>query len=363
MSANWLLKLSEVKKMNENRTLLIQENEIVSLIQKVGLEKFMKKLEVKLERGFKMFADKKIKVPARHEFYFDHGSVESMPAASSDYFGIKIVNTHPENSQKFGIPTIIACGILVDGRNGFPLLITESTILTAIRTAIASAVATKYLSRVDSKIVGIIGTGAQAIHQIHAISLIRNIESVYAFDIDRSALNLFLSTCRKIGFHAEEKSPEELCKISDIIITATCKEKYTEPIVYNAWVREGTHINAVGGDSPGKFEIEKALLLKSKIVVDFIDQAIIEGETQQIDKTKIYAHLGEIVAKRKIGRENSKEITIFDSTGFAMEDLITYEFVFDLAKEIGIGREIDLIIKPKNPKNLYESYFIGEKNE
>ncbi len=342
--------------MNSLNTLLIQEKDLISLIERVDLENFMKKLLTELEIGFKTFANDKIKVPARHEFFFKDGSVESMPAASKDYFGVKIVNTHPLNSQKYNIPSIIACGILVDGKNGFPLMITESTILTAIRTAIASAIATKYLSRKDSEEVGIIGTGVQAMHQIHALSLVRNVDVVYAYDINDITLSNFLSTCKKVGFNSEKKESKKLCQRSDIIITATCKEKFTQPVVYDKWVDYGTHINAVGGDSPGKFELEKSLILRSKLVVDFIDQAIVEGEAQQISEDKIYAHLGEIVSGKKKGRENAKEITIFDSTGFAMEDLITYQFVFDLAKKHGIGEEIDLIAKPKNPKNLYESY-------
>lgn len=190
----------------------------------MGLENFMRKLLVKLEVGFKEFADSKIKVPARHEFFFKEGSIESMPAASENYFGVKIVNTHPLNSQKYNIPSIIACGILVDGNSGFPLMITESTILTAIRTAIASAIATKHLSRKDSKVVGIIGTGVQALHQIHALSLVRNINTVYAYDIDYETLSGFLTTCEKVGFDSEKKEPEKLCQKSDIIITATCKK-------------------------------------------------------------------------------------------------------------------------------------------
>lgn len=134
------------------------------------------------------------------------------------------------------------------------------------------------------------------------------------------------------------------------------QKKFTQPVVYDKWVNHGKHINAVGGDSPDKFELEKSLILRSKLVVDFIDQAVVEGETQQISKDGIYAHLGEIVSRKKRGRENANEITVFDSTGFAMEDLIAYQFVFDLTKKHSVGEEIELIAKPKNPKNLYESY-------
>lgn len=340
-----------------NGTLLLEENDIVKLINKIGLEKFLRLLIERLEKGFADFAKGEITVPVRHEFFFEKGSMESMPAADKNYFGVKLVNTHPENPSVYQIPTIIASGVLVDGKTGYPLLLTESTILTALRTATASAIATKYLARNNAKVIGIIGTGAQSLAQLHAISLVRDVEKVFAFDIDSKALQDFKEAAERLGFKVELTDSETLCRNSDILVTTTCKKKDTPPVVYNSWINDGSHINAVGGDSPRKTELEKELVLRSKLTVDFIDQATYEGEAQQVSKNKIYAHLGEIVAGIKQGRTGN-EITIFDSVGFAMEDLITYQLVYELAMKENIGKRIKIVAKPKYPKNLYSSYFV-----
>ena len=254
-------------------TLILEENEIINLINcRTTLKKFIEKLFTVMEDGFSDFAKRQIINPTRHEFYFNKGSVEAMSASDDKYFSCKIVNTHKDNPNSYGLPTIIANGILVDGETGYPLMITGSTILTALRTGIASAIATKHLSKKGDKSIGIIGNGAQSLPQLHAISHVRNIETVYIFDTDiqasksfkKSAKNLF----KDLNVHIVS-NPRDVCYKSDIIVTATCKDKDTLPVVKNKWVTEGTHINAVGGDSPRKIELEKSLIDRSKIIVDF----------------------------------------------------------------------------------------------
>lgn len=150
---------------------------------------------------------------------------------------------------------------------------------------------------------------------------------------------------------------QDVCSKSDIFVTATCKDKNNSPIVYDKWIEDGTHINAIGGDASNKIELEKSLLERSKIVVDFKDQAVYEGEVQQIFDGKIYASLSEIVAGQKSGRRNNDEITIFDSVGFAMEDLQVYRLIYELAIKEEIGKRIDITSIPKNSKNIYQSFF------
>jgi ornithine cyclodeaminase/alanine dehydrogenase-like protein (mu-crystallin family) len=343
-------------------TLLLEEADIVYLIRdRIGLDGFLNQILEALERGFKEFATKQITVPSRQEFYFSKGTMESMPASDRDYFSCKIVNTHLENPSKFGVPTIIASGLLVDGLTGFPMMITESTILTAMRTGIASAIATKYLARRGSKTIGIIGNGAQALPQIHAISLVRDIKKVYAYDTDFEASKSFKRTTERLFKDLEitvASNPKSICCESDILVTATCKEKNTPPMVYNEWIYDGTHINAVGGDSPNKVELEKSLLERAKVIVDFMDQAVYEGESQQISRDKIYGDLAEIVTRIKIGRIKDDEVTIFDSVGFAMEDLQVYKLVYELAIKEGIGRRVNIASRPKYSKSIYDSYFL-----
>jgi ornithine cyclodeaminase/alanine dehydrogenase-like protein (mu-crystallin family) len=230
--------------------------------------------------------------------------------------------------------------------------------LTALRTGTASAIATKYLSRKDSNSVGVIGNGAQSIPQLHALSLVRDIKTVYAYDTDKAATESFKKTVEKLlGVKVRVTDEEIVSRQSDVIVTVTCKERNTPPVVYNKWVANGVHINAVGGDSPNKVELEKSLVERSKLVVDFRDQAVYEGEAQQVSKDKIYADLAEIVTNQKDFR-NDNEVTIFDSVGFAMEDLVTYKMIYKLATEQKIGKRINIASKPKYIKNIYESYFV-----
>lgn len=342
------------------KTLLLEEHDVVGLVREIGLTNFLSSLIVRLEQGFQDFSDGKIKVPARHEFFFDKGTIESMPCADAEYFAVKLINTHPENPSTYCMPSIIGCGALIDGRNGYPVLLTESTIVTALRTAAASAVATKYLAgkAADApQTFGIIGAGAQAIPQMHALSRVAKFSKVFVSDLSLASCEQFKKSASRLGFDVEITDAKNLCEKCDLITTVTCKKRDNTPVIFDNWIGSGTHINAVGGDSPGKFELEKSLLLRSKVVVDFYPQALVEGETQQISKEQTYCDLGEIVSGRRKGRECKDEITIFDSTGFAMEDLVTYNLLYELAGKFKFGKTIDIIARPGNPKDLYESYF------
>ncbi|MFA5049846.1 MAG: ornithine cyclodeaminase [Candidatus Micrarchaeia archaeon] len=343
----------------EKKTLLLEEQDLVGLVTSVGLDFFIEELIKRIETGFLEFAKGNITVPARHEFFFKKGTVESMPCADDRFFAVKLINTHPLNSRNFNLPTIIGCGALIDGQNGFPVLLTESTLLTALRTAAASAVATKHLYYKNCESFGIIGAGAQSIPQTHAISKVCGFSKVYISDLNPLACAQYKKSAQKLGFDAEILDSKSLCEKSDLIVSATCKARDGKPIILDNWICSGKHINAVGGDSPGKFELDKNLLLRSKVVVDFYPQALIEGESQQLSKEQTYGHLGEIISGAKKGRKDQKEITIFDSTGFAMEDLATYMLVYELSRKLGTGKEIDIVGNPKNNFDLYESYFLS----
>lgn len=330
-------------------TLLLDKEDIAAMIRECGLERFYALLMERLEQGFRDFAEGRITVPARHAFSFGTGSVESMPAADAAHFAVKVVNTHPANPAQ-GLPTVLAVGMLVDGATGVPLMITEGTLLTALRTAAASALATNYLARKNAASLGIIGTGAQALPHLHALSLVRDIGQVYAYDIDARAASDFRNTAARLGFSVEIRKPKEVCT-ADIVVTATTSRT---PVVRTAWIHNGTHINAVGGDAPGKTELDRALVARSKLVVDFIGQAVCEGEAQQVGAAGIHADLASILSGKKKGRLSDKEITVFDSVGFALEDLVAYKLAYALACEAGIGRRIALA-PLRHPKNRYAS--------
>jgi alanine dehydrogenase len=348
--------------MHSKRTLLLDEKDIVCLIkEKIGLKNFLLHLMESLETGFKRFADKRIRVPARHEFFFPFGSIATMIAADDEFFACKLVSTHVENNIKFGMPTVMATGVLSDVQTGYPIMLTESTILTALRTGATSAIATKYLANKKSKTVGIIGNGAQALPQLHALSLIMEIERVYAHDTDRDASKLFKISAEKLlNGKAEIRvtDAKTTCSESDVVVAVTSNELNSAPVIYENWIRNGTHINAVGGSVANQVELEKSLLDKAKVIVDFRDQAIYEGESQQLTKEQIYADLSEIVTSNKASSIGDHDITVFDSVGFAMEDLQAFKLVYDLAISERVGKVVDIAAHPTFSKNLYESYFL-----
>lgn len=343
-------------------TLLLEEDDIVSLVkEKIGLEEFLDKLYDALEEGFGLLAAKRITVLARHEFDFAKGSILSMTAADRDHFICKVVNTHSENPSKHNIPSVIASGLLLDGETGYPMMLTESTLLTALRTGTTSAIATKYLSKRSSKTIGIIGNGVEAIPHLHAISRIRDIDKVYAYDIDKNASQSFKGSAEHIIKIVDTQIVDhvaDLCEESDIIVTVTCKEKNTPPILLNKWITNGIHINAIGGAYLNQVELEKSLIDRSKLVVDFKHPPINVGERQQVSKQKIYADLSEIIMNVKGSRINDDEITIFDSVGFAMEDLQVYKLVYKLAIDNGFTKRIKIGSTPRYSKDLYRSYFL-----
>jgi ornithine cyclodeaminase/alanine dehydrogenase-like protein (mu-crystallin family) len=330
--------------------LLVEVKDLQKLISLIGLKKFMKGLIEKMEFTFSHWKDFEIR--PRDTFYFEEGVVETMPIANEKFYTVKLVNGHPSNPSR-GLLTVTGIGVLVDVKTGYPLIITESTLLTALRTAATTALATKYLAKESAGKVGIIGTGAQSEFQILGISCVRRIKELYCFDIDRSAMEKFKRNIKSLFNRGTIlcKNCEEVVRNSEIIVTATAPKGKIE-VVKKDWLRAGSHINAIGGDAPGKTELDKEILKEAKIVVEFFEQTKKEGEIQNLKKKKIYGELWEIVTGKKKGRENEKEITLFDSVGFALEDWAAYTYLYNFAKRYKIGKEVNLIPKLKNCKDL-----------
>lgn len=271
------------------------------------------------------------------------GILEPCLPISWGYAGVKWVNSHPKNPEK-GLPTVMAVFILNDPKNGFPLAIMDATFLTSPRTGAAGGVAAKHLARENSKVFGFIGCGKQAIFQLLAIKEIFDIELVKAYDISEKAELAFKEFCKKEGVDCMITNAKDACDC-DVLITTTPS---TSPVVKKDWIKEETHINAIGADAPGKQELEIEILKKSKIVVDDLEQALHGGEVNVahslgiIRRENIYATLGEIVAGIKKGREGN-EITIFDSTGLAIQDLAVAKIVYEKAVKKDLGIKIELI--------------------
>ena len=291
-----------------------------------------------------------VQMPPKSYLFFRrfNGDLRVMPAYMEELneAGVKLVNSHPDNPSKYGLPTVMATILLFDPETGAPLSIMDGTFLTATRTGAASGIATKYLARKDAKVLGLIGAGYQAPFEIEALNKVMKIESVKVFSlIEKDAENLAMMARTKFGMAAQSvATAEEAVRDSDVVVTAT---PVRTPIIKNEWVTEGMHINAIGADAPGKEELEAKILTRAKIVIDDWEQASHGGEINlplsngTITKANIYAEIGTIAAGAKPGRVSNDEITVFDSTGLAVQDIITAWHVYQVAEERGIGRDFD----------------------
>lgn len=304
-----------------------------------------------VEEAFRAKGLGKVQMPSKSYVYLDRygGDFRVMPAylEESGATGVKIVNVHPRNPKEFNLPTVMATILLLDQRTGEPLAIMDGTHITNLRTGAGGAIAAKYLARRNSHTAGMVGAGIQARAQLMALSELFEIERVKVCSrTPESARRYAEEMSKRLGVDIRVVSePEEAVKDVDIVVTSTPSRI---PLVLDEWVAEGTHINAIGADAPGKEEIDPLLLKRAKIVVDDWRQAAHSGEINVplakglITKDDIYGELGEIVAGKKCGRASEEEITVFDSTGLAIQDVATAWFVYQKAREEGKGSEMEL---------------------
>ena len=329
---------------------ILTVTDIQKLVQAIGLENFFKRVIAALEEDFSRWDE--FLLSPRHATHYPHGVIELMPCADQQLYAFKYVNGHPGNPLE-GKLSVVAIGLLSDVVSGYPLMISEMTLLTAFRTAATGVLAAKYLARADTKSLAIIGTGAQSEFQVMAFASFFRLEEVRFFDTDKQAMSKFLQnlTGRKFRLIACG-SIAEAVHHADIVITATAAKK-RQSLLNIDDISPGTFIHAMGGDCPGKTELSVDFLKHVKVVVEYKPQTLIEGEIQQCPANLIYAELWELVCKRKPGRQDDREIILFDSVGFALEDFSILRVVYELAKEYQLGTELLLIPEPKAPKNLF----------
>jgi len=313
-----------------------------------NVEQLLKMNEVieAVENAFKYHGIGRVQMPPKVFLYFEkyNGDLRAMPAyiLDTDEAGVKIVNSHPNNPEK-GFPTVLATYILNDPETGAPLAVMNATYLTDVRTGAAGAVAAKYLARKDSKILGLTGCGRQARTQLMAISEVFELEKVLVYDKNPEQCSLFKKDMeRAVSIDIQPCDTEKACS-ADIIVTTT---PVREPIIKNEWIEAGVHINAIGADAPRKQELDAEILKRSKIVIDSWEQAHHSGEINvplskgDISRDNIYSELGEIVAGIKKGRESDDEITVFDSTGLAIQDVAVASLAYRKAVEKNVGMRL-----------------------
>jgi ornithine cyclodeaminase len=275
-----------------------------------------------------------------------------MPTSDGQVYAFKYVNGHPKNTRS-GLQTVTAFGVLSDVGSGYPLLLSEMTILTALRTAATSAVVAKYLAPKGAATMAIIGNGAQSEFQALAFKALLGIRKLRLYDIDPAASERCARNLAGKGFTIVRcKSPEEAVEGAQIITTATADKQYATILTDNM-VGAGVHLNAVGGDSPGKTELHKDILLRSEIFVEYPPQTRIEGEIQQLPADYAVTELWQVMTGKAPGRRDEHQITLFDSVGFATEDFSALRYVRDKLEGTGLYQELDLLADPDDPRDLF----------
>lgn len=305
-----------------------------------------------LEADFRRWPD--FHKSARHATYYPDGVIELMPCADQDYYAFKYVNGHP-NNPALGKLNVLALGVLADAHTGYPLLISEMTLLTAVRTAATAALAARYLARQDSQRIALIGTGAQAEFVTWALSTQYQGCQVHYYDTDPQAMRKYhdnLAASSIPVFPAD--SIAAAIHDADIIVTATAA-KCRADLIQSVMLSPGQCYLGLGGDCPGKSEFSPEVLQQCKIVVEYLPQSLVEGEIQNLGPDSVHAELWELIAGTKKGRATPVEITLFDSVGFALEDYSILTWLYKLAENGDIRPESVLAIVPDlaDPKDLY----------
>jgi alanine dehydrogenase len=289
-------------------------------------------------------------MPAKSYIELDkyNGDFRAMPAYMDagewDAAGIKWVNVHPDNPEKFDLPTVIGTMIYSDPENAVPLAIMDGTELTMKRTGAAAAVATDHLAVPEARSLGLVGAGVQSYTQLEAIAEIRPIEEVVVSDLDSDAVEAFVETFDD-RFDVRGGSIAEAAAC-DVLSTVTPS---TEPLVSPADLGAHTHVNAMGADAAAKQELDAEILREAKLVIDDHNQTTHSGEISipysegAIDDSDIHGAVGEIVVGERSGRTEEDGISVFDSTGLAIQDVATAHVIYEHASETGGGQSFGFV--------------------
>ncbi|MEG9884778.1 MAG: ornithine cyclodeaminase [Hyphomicrobiales bacterium] len=328
----------------------VSVDHMMKLVLVLGIEQFMAELAGYIEEDFARWQSfDKVPRLASHSV---KGVIELMPTSDGAVYSFKYVNGHPRNMRS-GLQTVTAFGILAAVETGYPLLLSEMTILTALRTAATSALAAKYLAPRGAKTMAMIGNGAQAEFQALAFRRLLGTNRLRLYDIDGEATEKCLRNLSDHGFDLVVcRSAEDSVEGADIITTATADKQYATILTDNM-VGAGVHINAVGGDCPGKTELQREVLLRSEIFVEHAPQTRIEGEIQQLPPDHPVCELWRVIAGQHRRRRRRDQVTLFDSVGFAIEDFSALRFIHDKLKTLPFFEELDLLADPDDPRDLY----------
>ncbi len=323
---------------------------MMRFIHSIGIERLLTELADCIEEDFGRWESfEKIPRVASHSRI---GVIELMPTSDGQTYGFKYVNGHPANAAR-GFQTVTAFGLLADVETGYPLLLTEMTLLTALRTAATSAMAARLLAPRGARVMAMIGNGAQAEFQVLAMKAVLGLDAVRLYDIDRSASLKVRRNLAASGISITVcDTPQAAVEGAGIITTCTADKQFATILTDNM-VGSGVHLNAIGGDCPGKTELHRDILLRASTFVEYDPQTRIEGEIQQMAADYPATELWRVVTGEAAGRTDEEQITLFDSVGFAVEDFSALRYLHARLPGTGFFDPIDMIADPDDPRDLF----------
>jgi ornithine cyclodeaminase len=326
------------------KTKVITKSDLQQILSHLGLDRLMDELIDRLTLALARFDDSQTLIKKRDGFAYDQphpGVLEWMPCMQSQgRVTLKMVAYNPKNPQLEQLPTILSSMSLYDARNGRLLCLVDGTLPTALRTGAASAIASRVLARADAQCLGMIGCGAQAVTQIHALSRIFDLSCIKVYDINSQNTESLNQRLAHLGIRVIPSPLHQLVESADILCTATSVEVQAGPIFADGRLKPWLHINAIGSDLPGKTELPLSVLKRAFVCPDFIEQARVEGECQQLDAADIDASLVDLVKQPEHYRAVQEQLSVFDSTGYAIEDQVVMELLYDYANSLNLGTEL-----------------------
>ena len=341
------------------KTTVLSQSDIQAIVAEIGIDRLRDELIARVDEAFCNFDPQQTAVPVRDGFNYSSprsGLLEWMPLLQTgEHVLMKMVGYHPQNPDLSGLPTILSDFSLYNATTGQLEAVVDGTLLTAFRTGAASAVASRFLASPDSRVVGLIGCGAQAVTQLHALTRVFDVKHVCCFDTDFATMASFEQRCQPFAGEVEFEmsSIEDVLELSDIISIATTIDIGAGPVFDDVPTQEHLHINAVGSDFPNKFELPLSLLKRSFVTPDVRGQAEVEGECQQLAPSGIGEELYQLMQRSEVSPELKHRLTVFDSTGWVLEDYVVTKLFLEHARALGLGTEIWMGTQSADPKSPY----------
>ncbi len=328
----------------------VSVDHMMRIVWDIGVERMLVELAAYIEEDFRRWElfDKTPRIAAHSA----EGVIELMPTSDGATYGFKYVNGHPKNAAA-GRQTVTAFGVLSHVDSGYPMLISEMTILTALRTAAMSALAARALAPPGARTMAIVGNGAQCEFQAVAFKALAGVEAVRLYDVDPRATRKAAANLKGSGLDIAACGSSEEAILGAQIVTTCTADKRNATILTDNMIGPGVHLNAIGGDCPGKTELHRDILLRSDIFVEYAPQTRIEGEIQQLDAAHPVTELWQVLTGEAPGRRDARQITLFDGVGFAIEDFSALRYIRDQLDRTGHFVHLDLLADPDDPRDLY----------